>query len=192
MWMSMRGHKGPWERCKKERHEHMRGFGRHRHEHGGEMRRGRVFDHGDLRLLILHMIAEKPRHGYEIIKAIDEKLGGAYSPSPGAVYPTLTMLEELGHASVQPSEGSKKLYTITPEGQAFLDANKAAVDGLLQRMDEINAATRRAGPAPQILRAKENLSLALRMRLTRGELSEEAVRAIVSALDAAAIAVERS
>ena len=80
------------------RHERGQEF-RGGHGRGGR-RGGRVLDHGDLRLLILRLLEEKPRHGYEIIKAIEEQVGGAYSPSPGVVYPTLTLLEELGHAAV--------------------------------------------------------------------------------------------
>src|SRR4051794_33910362 len=96
------------------------GFEGHHGRHwGGAGRRGRVFDHGDLRFLILHLIAEKPRYGYEVIKAIEDQLSGAYSPSPGVVYPTLTMLEELGYATISSAEGGKKLYAITPEGETF-------------------------------------------------------------------------
>jgi DNA-binding PadR family transcriptional regulator len=165
--------------------ERMRGF---RHFRGGH---GRPFDQGDLRFVILQLIAEKPRYGYELIKAIEEKLGGAYSPSPGVVYPTLTMLEELGYATVSSSEGGKKLYAITPDGTAFLDANRETVAGIFQRMEKIGAA-QGGGPAPQILRAMENLRLALRLRLVRGPLSEEQVRAIAETLDAAAVKIEQS
>lgn len=157
----------------------------------GGWRGGRLFDHGDLRFLILHLISEKPRHGYELIKAIEEQLGGSYSPSPGVIYPTLTMLEELGYATVTASESGKKQYAITPEGTAFLAANRPAVDAVLARMREVGAAYG-GGPAPQILRAMENLRMALRMRLARGPLTEEQVRAVTTALDAAATQVERS
>ena len=160
------------------------GFGR---RHGGG---GRVFDQGDLRFVILALIAEKPRHGYELMKEIEDKLGGAYSPSPGIVYPTLTMLEELGTTTVSESDG-KKLYSITPEGEKTLAANKPLVDAIFARMAEVGAA-HGGGPAPQIVRAMQNLRLALRMRLARGPLSDEQIQSIVAALDAAAVAVERS
>src|SRR5919201_933142 len=112
---------------------HWREFdSRDRHFGGRGLRHNRPFDHGDLRYIILKLIAERPRHGYEIIKAIEERLGGAYSPSPGVVYPTLTMLEELGYATVSSPDGSgKKLYAVTPEGTAFLAANRASVDAVL-------------------------------------------------------------
>jgi len=151
----------------------------------------RFFAHGDLRLVILRLIEEKPRHGYEIIKEIEERVAGAYSPSPGVIYPTLTLLDELGYVAVSPGEGARKLHEITEAGRAFLIANGAAVDALFARMEEANVA-RRGGPAPQILRAMENLRLALRLRLVRGPLSEEQVTAVTAALDAAAVTVERT
>jgi DNA-binding PadR family transcriptional regulator len=176
------------------RHDYELGgrHGRHRH-HGGEggHRRGRVFDQGDLRYVILALIAEKPRHGYELIKAIEDKLGGVYSPSPGVVYPTLTLLEELGHARVSADAGGKKLYEITPEGTAFLEANRGTVDAIFGRMAEVNAA-QGGEPAPQVLRAIENLRFALRLKLARGGLSDEQVQSITTILDETARKIEQS
>jgi DNA-binding PadR family transcriptional regulator len=107
------------------------------------------------------------------------------------IYPTLTLLEELGYVTVQDSGGGKKLYAVTAEGTAFLDANRAAVDAIFGRMDAV-AAAQGGGPAPQILRAMENLKLALRLRLSRGPLSEAQIAAVAAALDGAAQAVEQS
>jgi DNA-binding PadR family transcriptional regulator len=164
---------------------------RHGHEgHHGRGGRRRVFDHGELRLVVLALISEKPRHGYEIIKAIEERLAGSYSPSPGVIYPLLTMLEELGHATLEASDG-KKLYAITPAGTDYLAAHRPAADAALARMSEISA-SHGGGPAPQLIRAVENLKLALRLRQARGPLSEDEVRAIAEILDAAAIVIERS
>lgn len=152
---------------------------------------GRFFAHGDLRLIILNLIAEKPRHGYEIIKAIEDAVAGAYSPSPGTIYPTLTLLEELGYVTVAPAEdGTKKLHAITEEGRAFLDANRSTLDALLARMAEAGKAYA-SGDAPQLRRAMENLKLALRLRLSRGPLTSEEADAIAGILDNAATAVER-
>ena len=159
---------------------------------GGRSGLGRFFAHGDLRLVILHLIAEKPRHGYEIIKAIEERVAGAYSPSPGVIYPTLTLLEELGYVTVSTAdEGGRKLHAITAQGSTFLEANRPALEALLARMDEASRA-HGGGPAPQILRAMENLKLALRLRLARGPLRAEQADAVAAALDAAAVSVERS
>ncbi len=157
---------------------------------GGGGRRGRrFFDHGDLRLVVLGLIAEKPRHGYEVIKAIEEALGGQYSPSPGVVYPTLTLLEELGQVEIQLCESNRKLYAVTEAGRAFLDTNKGAVDALFARMAETRA-IHGDGPPPQIIRAMENLKTALRLKLAAGKPSEEAIRQAAAAIDAAALAIE--
>ena len=165
--------------------------GRHWHRGGRSGGLGRFFAHGDLRLVILNLIAEKPRHGYEIIKAIEDQVGGAYSPSPGVIYPTLTLLEELGYVTVQTSaDSAKKLHEITGEGKAFLEANRETLQALLGRMAEASRAAG-DGPAPQIVRAMENLRLALRMRLSRGPLSTEQATAVAAALDAATVAVEK-
>jgi DNA-binding PadR family transcriptional regulator len=152
--------------------------------------RGRFFDSGDLRLVMLALIAEKPRHGYDLIKDIEERLAGTYAPSPGVVYPTLTMLEDMGLAAVTAEPGGRKLYTLTEEGRAHLAANQKAVDALLQRMAE--TATEQGGALPQVMRATHNLRMALRLRLSRGGLSEEQVRKIVAAIDAAAVEIERT
>ena len=149
-----------------------------------------MFDHGELRLVVLALIAEQPRHGYEIIKAIEERLAGSYSPSPGVIYPTLTMLEEIGHATVA-EDGGKKLYAITEPGRAFLAENQAAVDAALTRIRDVGARSGSAA-APQVIRAMENLKLALRLRMDRGPLTEAQLRSVAEALDAAAVAVERS
>ena len=110
------------------------GFGWHGGKGGGDMIRvGRMLAQGDLRLLALALIAEQPRHGYEIIKLLEEKTGGWYSPSPGIVYPTLTYLEEAGQVTAE-TEGSKKRYTITDDGRAYLEENRDFVDAVLERL----------------------------------------------------------
>jgi DNA-binding PadR family transcriptional regulator len=149
-----------------------------------------VFDHGDLRLVVLQLIAEKPRHGYEIIKAIEELVGGAYSPSPGVVYPTLTLLEELGQVTVAEQDG-KKLHTITEVGRAALEENRAAVDALQTRMAQVAASRVETAP-PSVVRATENLRLALRLKLQQGGVTPEQARIIAAALDAAATAIEQA
>ena len=82
---------------------------------------------------MLQLLAEKPRHGYEIIKAIEERSGDTYSPSPGVIYPTLTMLEELGHAAVTEAAG-KRLYTLASTGEAILRDNQRAADAAMARI----------------------------------------------------------
>ena len=187
------------DRHRERGHSHPRGgrFGRFLQEramHGRGSRHGgggRVFDQGDLRWVILKLISEKPSHGYELIKAIEERLGGAYSPSPGVVYPTLTLLEELGLVAVVQSDGAKKAYGITDEGAKALEENLSTVETIFQR---IAAVAERAGggPAPQVVRGMENLRTALRLKLERGGLSEIQAVAIAKALDAAAQAIEQA
>lgn len=137
------------------------------------------------------MIAGKPSHGYELIKAIEERFGGSYSPSPGVIYPTLSWLEDMGYAAVEPQEAGRKLFRITPEGEAFLVANRAAADELLSRAGSAGPRGREGVPAP-VIRAMENLKLAMRLRLRRGPLDQAATESIAAALDAAAQTVERS
>ena len=180
-------------------HRHMRagfGFGgghqRQRQHHamrGGRLRR--VFDQGDLRYVLLQLITDKPSHGYELIKAIEEKFGGLYSPSPGVVYPTLTLLEELGYIRPESADGSRKQFGVTPEGSEFLAANRAVVDQIFARMAEVTRAYG-GGPAPEIRRALQNLEAALAIRLGRGPLGGDEIRAVTAILDHAAGEVERS
>ncbi len=182
-------------------HEHRARFARHGFGWGGDhghhgprgerARRGRVFEQGDLRLLLLQLIAAKPSHGYELIKAVEDSVGGAYAPSPGVVYPTLTLLEDLGYIKLAESEAGKKLYAITAEGQAWLADQAEALAGLNARVEAV-AATSRGRDAPQLVRAMENLRTALRLRLSRGPLDETQVEAVADALDAAAKAIERA
>jgi DNA-binding PadR family transcriptional regulator len=116
--------------------------GRVRDHHGGDhhggghrMRGHKMFDAGALRYIVLQMIADQPRHGYEIIKEIEQRVGGGYSPSPGVIYPLLSMLEDLGHVVVTP-DGNKKLHEITPEGRSFLDENRGFVEAITTRMSD--------------------------------------------------------
>ena len=135
------GRHGRWRRG---RH----GFGHGgRHGMGGDdmIRAKRMLAQGDLRLVALALIAEQPRHGYEIIKLLEEKTDGWYAPSPGMVYPTLTYLEEAGHVTAQ-TEGAKKLYTITEEGRAHLAENRAFVDAVLARLSMIGESRAHAPP----------------------------------------------
>jgi DNA-binding PadR family transcriptional regulator len=146
---------------------------------------GRAFGMGrklasvDLQLLILGLLADKPRHGYEIIKALDERSKGFYIPSPGMVYPALTYLEEIGHATVE-ADGARKLYQITDAGQEHLESNRGTVEALFaqfervgERMDRVRRAMQaeetgeesateneRRG-SKELLRARRDLKVAL-------------------------------
>lgn len=172
----------------------MGGGGEHRgRPHGGRGSGGRVFGHGGLRFVLLQLIADKPSHGYELIKAIEERLGGRYSPSPGIVYPTLTLLEELNYVSVDTADGGgRKRYTVTDGGRDFLAANRETTDEMMARMDGgVDGAGPRAGRPPQVIRAIENLKLAMRMRLAREPLTEQQAHEFAAVLDSAAQQLER-
>ncbi len=165
------------------------GFGRWRQGGGFGGREGRMFDSGELRLVILALIAEKPRHGYEVIKALGERVGGDYSPSPGVVYPTLTLLEDMGYAGASVDQANRKLYAITPEGQKFLNENKAQVDAIFARlMGESGEGSAGAGP---VIRAMWNLRAAVKLRLHGCQATREQIQAISDALDEAAKKIER-
>jgi DNA-binding PadR family transcriptional regulator len=177
------GHPGHFSR-------HPFGFHGLRGEGRGGGRGRRFFDHGDLRLVALKLIAERPRHGYDLIKALEEASGGAYSPSPGVIYPTLTLLEDMGFAAVSDAGGARKLFTVTPEGQAHLDASAAEVTAIFQRMEQTAARSNSLHPA--ILRSRENLRTALRLKISGGPLTDDQIAAVAKALDDAAQAVERA
>jgi DNA-binding PadR family transcriptional regulator len=124
------------------RHGH-RGYGRFAGgfaddlEGGGEgFRSGRKLSSQDLQLVILALIAEKPRHGYEIIKALDDLSHGFYVPSPGVVYPSLTYLEEVGHAAVD-VEGTRKLYHLTEAGRTHLAENRDSADATISQIERV-------------------------------------------------------
>jgi len=149
-----------------------------------------MFEQGDLRFLVLSLISEKPRHGYELIKEIEERTGGAYAPSPGVIYPLLTMLEEMGFAKLS-EEGGKKLYAVTAEGAAELAHNKDTLDHIKAHISGVRERSM-AERAPQIVRAIQNFRLALHLRMERGPISDEQAQTIAAAIDAAAQAIERS
>jgi len=174
-------------------HRHAGGLSRDPdgHTHRGGRRQGRVFDYGEFRLLILAMIGEQPRHGYELIKVIEERFGGSYTPSPGVIYPTLSWLVDTGYADVKTEEAGRKRYQITPEGESFLVANRAAADALLTRSVSARGGAPPGTPAP-VIRSMENLKLALRMRLGQGQVDDDVLERIAAAIDAAARAVGRS
>jgi DNA-binding PadR family transcriptional regulator len=143
---------GGWTRLM-GRHGHGRGgqrhggfFGRHGRGGGDGFRMGRKLGAGDLQLLLLLLLQENPRHGYELIKEMEQRTSGYYSPSPGVIYPALTYLEEIGFASVE-SEGNKKLYRITETGTAFLTENQATAETMLNELVDIGRRFARAQKA---------------------------------------------
>lgn len=162
------------------------GFG----DGGSGSRRGRVFDAGELRLVLLRLLEDMPRHGYDLIRAIEERTGGAYAPSPGVIYPTLTLLEDMGLIAEERTDGTKKLYAITDAGRAHLAENKDASEALLRRLDDLGE-TRRRSDGSSIRRAMGNLGAVLANTFARGELDDAKLHDIVALIDEAAAKIER-
>jgi DNA-binding PadR family transcriptional regulator len=160
------------------------------HERHARRRFGRFFEHGDLRFVVLALLEEQPRHGYELMKELEERTGGAYRPSPGVVYPTLAMLEDEGLIrQAETPEGGRKLFEITDAGRSEIERNRPLVDAALGRMDEVS---RQAGPGrPRVARAMTNLGMAIRARMSR-DLTPEQLDRIVAMIDDTAAAVERT
>jgi DNA-binding PadR family transcriptional regulator len=157
------------------KHHHHESNEHHLHHRGG---RRRAFDHGELRLLMLALIEQRPRHGYELMKEIGDQFAGTYSPSPGVIYPTLAWLDDMGYASISSGTGRKQ-YSITPEGSAFLVANRAAADHLLARSPEDIA--RHAIPE-NIRDALRTLKYALHERAETGPIDPEPAAEIAAAI----------
>jgi DNA-binding PadR family transcriptional regulator len=151
--------------------------------------RRRMFDGGELRLVLLKLIAEKPRHGYDLIRAIEERTGGAYAPSPGIVYPTLTLLSEMGLIDEQSADGARKQFAITPDGTAHLAEREAEVAATFARLDALGAMRERTDAVP-IRRALHNLRSVLHARLGEG-LSKDRMHDAAALIDEVAQKIER-
>ena len=159
---------------------------------GGGRGRGRqrMFGSGELRLVLLKLIADEPRHGYDLIRAIEELTGGDYAPSPGVVYPTLTMLADMGLIEEVAAEGSRKAFAATAEGKTHLHENADEVEALFERLEE--AAPDKEGKRhPPIGRAIGNLMTALRHRVAHDGFDDALVHEITEILDEAARRIER-
>lgn len=157
---------------------------------GGGRGRRRMFDGGELRLILLALIADAPRHGYDLIREIEERTGGAYAPSPGVVYPTLTLLAEMDHIEEQAAEGAKKLYAITAAGQAHLEENAEQVTLLMGRLAELGTVRERTRGGP-VRRAIGNLKIVIQTRLADEEVDADLLHKVAEIIDEAARKVER-
>ena len=167
---------------------HGRGLRGGRGGDGG--RRGRVFDSGELRLVLLKLIAEAPRHGYDLIRDIEERTGGAYAPSPGVIYPTLTLLGDMGLIEESKSDGAKKQFAITEAGTAELAAKADEVAVLLNRLSEMGKQRAKTDGAP-IRRAMGNLRAVLQNRLVSDDVTTQTLHDVAAILDEAAQKIER-
>ena len=156
----------------------------------GPRRRGRMFDSGELRLVLLRLISEEPRHGYDLIRAIEALTGGEYAPSPGVVYPTLTLLQDMELIEEAPGEGSRKPFQATAAGLQHLKEREGEAEAIFERLADLAPdAEQSAGPA--IGRAVKNLMTALSHRIGRDGLDEDLLHEIAGILDEAAQRIER-
>ncbi|MGE4430718.1 MAG: PadR family transcriptional regulator [Sphingobium sp.] len=167
------------------------GFG----DGGGRGGRGggrrRLFDNAGLRLLLLHLTAQEPRHGYDLIREIETLSGGAYIPSPGMIYPALTMMAEMDHIAEQASEGTRKRFAITPEGEAFLTENAGERDAVLARLAVLAQQAAPVADHAPVRRAMENLKAALRIRLHKEGSDGDTIFDVAALIDEAASRIER-
>jgi DNA-binding PadR family transcriptional regulator len=159
-------------------------------DHGGRKRRQRLFDGDELRLALLKLIADQPRHGYDLIRAIEELTGGNYIPSAGVVYPALSVLQDLGHIEGADAANARKVFTATPEGLAELAAQAQKVAELFARLAAL-ATTREGFDAAPIRRAMENLRNVLRHRLSSGDADKNTLYEVAAILDEAVQRIER-
>jgi DNA-binding PadR family transcriptional regulator len=159
-------------------------------EGGRGRRRGRMFESGQLRLLLLKLLADEPRHGYDLIRAIEEMTGGAYVPSPGVIYPTLTLLDEMGLIEETPGDGARKPFQITDAGRAHLEENADEADELVRRLKTLSPSYQSEGGSP-VWRAMRNLGMAIRNRLHHGDVTDETVHELAALIDEFAQRIER-
>jgi DNA-binding PadR family transcriptional regulator len=172
-------------------HRGRHGFGRDgEHGEGRGGRRRRVFDSGELQLVLLKLIADQPRHGYELIRAIEELTGGAYVPSPGVIYPTLTLLQDMGRIEEATAAGPRKAFAVTADGTAELSAKKQEVEALFARLAELASMRERTDGGP-VRRAMGNLRTVLLDRLSRDGVQSETMHEVAAILDEAARKIER-
>lgn len=175
-------------------HAHEGGRRGHGERFGGRElgRRRRMFESGDFRILLLSLLEEQPRHGYELIRAIEDMFGGQYAPSPGIVYPTLAMLEEQGHAEPRAaaSEDGRKRFAITAEGQTWLRENADTVAGVRARL-ALEVRSLRASQVPEAVRQGLR-TLKHALLLDHAEWPEERARRVLQAIEQAIEAVGES
>lgn len=165
-----------------------RGGGGRRGGGGGRGRRG-MFGREELRLMLLSLIAEEPRHGYDLIRALEERSGGHYAPSPGVIYPALSLLADEGLIAEQPGDDTRRRFALTDAGRALLAAEHEQVAELAARLEHLAERAERSR-RPQIERASMNLAMAVRQRLVQGG-DDDLPFAIVAILDEAAQRIER-
>lgn len=158
-------------------------------KHGGG-RRKRMFGSGELRLVLLKLLEDEPRHGYELIKAVEDLTGGSYAPSPGTVYPTLSLLEDEGVIVPAKGDETRKAYEVTEAGRAELQERAEEVERLMERLAG-HGEHRRAYATPEMFRAAGNLAGVLKNKARGGGLDQKTMEEIVDLIDDLAKKIER-
>lgn len=166
-------------------------FDEERMRRGPGRRRGRMFGPGELRLVLLKLIADEPRHGYELIKAIEEMTGGDYSPSPGTIYPTLSLLQDEGAIAEAASHEARKAYEATDAGKAELEERGDEVDALMERLNAHGEQASTGGAPHDLFRAAGNLASVLKHKYKSGGIDDDVRQEIVDMIDDLAKRVER-
>ncbi|OUY09170.1 PadR family transcriptional regulator [Acinetobacter populi] len=153
-------------------------------------RRSRLFEAGRIKLLVLYLIEQQPKHGYEVIKAISDLVGGGYIPSAGTIYPTLNALEEAGLIITPDAEAEPKQYQITEAGQLHLQQQQDLVKKLLEKL-QMKRSFQENDQYRDIHRAMENLKTALRLQLASTDIEQEKIHSIAEKIDQVAVAIGR-
>jgi DNA-binding PadR family transcriptional regulator len=157
---------------------------------GRGRRARRMFESGELRLVLLKLIADEPRHGYDLIRAIEELTGGEYAPSPGVVYPTLTLLQDMALIEEAAGEGARKPFQVTDEGRSHLEERADEVEALFERLNELKPREGSMAGSP-VWRAMRNLGVAIRNRMAHGDVTEDTMHELAALIDEFAQRVER-
>ncbi|MDF1747560.1 MAG: PadR family transcriptional regulator [Alphaproteobacteria bacterium] len=188
------GHRGGRGGSHDGSHEHTFGDEPHDPSHSGGRHgrhgRHRVIDSSELRLLLMKLLAETPRHGYDLIREIEAITGGAYAPSPGMVYPTLTLLQEMDLIAELDSDGPRKAFVLTAQGETEVSAKAKDIDQIMMRLSSLKENHERVDAGP-VRRAVDNLRRVIRSRLGGEDVDKEMLHTVAGILDETAQRIER-
>lgn len=148
-----------------------------------------MFEAGELKLVLLRLLEDHPRHGYDFIRELESHTGGVYAPSPGVIYPTLTLLQDLGYVEAIASEGAKQQFALTEAGRAHLNEHRAEAELALERLKQLGAENNWFESGP-VWRALQNLKAVLHDRLSSGA-DKRALLDVAEIIDEAAKRIER-
>ncbi|MGD9425876.1 PadR family transcriptional regulator [Pantoea sp. NSTU24] len=154
-------------------------------------RREKMLEASEIRLLMLYFLEQRAAHGYELIKSVEELSKGEYSPSPGIIYPNLTLLEEMEAIQVVDAQATRKAYRLMPAGRAQLAGQREMVPGLIARLSSLAVLVNNRS-IPAVEQAIHGLKVALNRRLAQEDISDAALQTLIQALHDAAEKITRS